>query len=866
VTPRRHIYTFPVAVEYDEATARLSVVAAESSETLRTEDDMLDPGLIPAPESMAAIRAEARELDTHPLHREQVGALARRLVHCLDAEGAYRDEDTAPAPGADPVIAYAPAIILRKRTQHGLVHIFETIAEQIRESGEVPDGIIPLVDPEHVPAPDRAPAEGALVPVDDEPFLPMPVNETQLRIVRSVDSHAQVLVQGPPGTGKTHTAAALLSHLLAQGKRVLVTAHTDRALAEVREKLPEEIRALAVSVIGSSRDEMAELKTAVAEIAKAAHEHDSAANAAVIQRCGEQIETQRRPRAEANHTLLATREREVAEHERGGYRGTLAAIARTHEAQEQLYGWLAELTRVGPDEPAPLSTAEVVEWHSYLLDLALAADEPEAIQRLVDLDTVATPEQFADLVADEQRADEMAAAHESAMPHPAYEAALRLPQTQRETLRARLQNLAREAAALADRREKWVGDALTAVRAGRGGPWRARGERIAELTARATGPVVWLGSLTEVSLPEEEAGPLESLARAVRDYLSGGGQVRTALDGSPRIGRFADMRLKEARLLFEHVRVNGLPPTSGAQLDAVLAWIDAHRTLAALDREWPENVRVPAANTLVERLRWHETEHEQLQKVLALADELAAEETHLGELGLPAPDWADPAAVREYAAAVDAAAAADARAAAAEPLRALELAVAEPAPRLGTGAATGATPATATLRAAIAGRDREGYVAAFLRLSRLWRVRELIRRRDELGALLAAAAPGLAEAVRVNPTDTAWRQRLAGFEGAWAWAAVGSWVREQEAVDVNALQAAVSRAEERIREQIAVLAARRAWDYAASPDRLGGRARADLTQYAQLVARLGRGTGKYAAARRAEIQRAMDRCRPSVPV
>jgi len=40
-------------------------------------------------------------------------------------------------------------------------------------------------------------------------------------------------VQGPPGTGKTHTIGNLVGHLLAQGKSVLVTSHTTKALRMV---------------------------------------------------------------------------------------------------------------------------------------------------------------------------------------------------------------------------------------------------------------------------------------------------------------------------------------------------------------------------------------------------------------------------------------------------------------------------------------------------------------------------------------------------------------------------------------------------------------------------------------------------------
>jgi hypothetical protein len=170
-------------------------------------------------------------------------------------------------------------LILRKRSQQGIVEIFRQIVDQISTADSVPDGIRPLVDPDHTPDVTAAMAgehrDGALVTVDDEEFLPLPVNEVQLRILRQVDAHAQTLIQGPPGTGKTHTAAVLISHLLAQGKRVLVTAQTDRALKEVRDKLPAPIRPLAVSVVGASREDMSDLRVAVERIAAAASEHDT---------------------------------------------------------------------------------------------------------------------------------------------------------------------------------------------------------------------------------------------------------------------------------------------------------------------------------------------------------------------------------------------------------------------------------------------------------------------------------------------------------------------------------------------------------------------------------------------------------------
>lgn len=857
---KRHLFTSPVTITFDDDTARLSVHRVESAEVLKVELDMLDPGLITTPDKVNEVRADARELEAHPLHRDEVGALARRLVHILDADGEYREHDEASNPARNAVATFAPAVILRKRSQRGLVEIFQTIVDQLAGAEHVPDGVVPLVDADHMPrAPDRA-GQGAMITVDDEPFLPMPINDKQRQIIERVDTKAQVLVQGPPGTGKTHTAGALLSHLLAQGKRVLVTAHTDRALREVRDKLPEDIKPLSVSVVGHSREDMADLKVAVQTIATAAHEHDTEDNARAIQDCYDAIDRLRRQRADLHSQLLAAREREVREHEHAGYHGTLAAIARDIEAGAERYGWLLDHVTVTAGDEPPLRSDEIVEWRRHLLDGGLAADESEARTRLLDLDTLPDPNRFADLVSAEHRAATDRDRHEQLTSHSAFDAVLRLDEEQRSQVQRRLHDLAEEADNLAGRREQWMDDALLDVRSGRASEWRARGEKVAELIHWATRPVEWLGPLIEVELPPESGDRLAALAREVRKHLDGGGKIKTAPDGSPKLGTFTSKVLKHAQPLFDTVRVDGLPPTTPRQLDTVMAWADASKALSALDRAWPDNVHVPAEDTFHERLQWHRTELEQLRRVLELADALEAEEQRLDDLALPSPDWDDLQAVRTYARLVDAAAAQEAWADAAHPLRRLEDVAGEAARW------ADAAPCVGRLSAAVTARDRDEYAAAYGRLERMWRVRDLVARRDELESRLEAGAPSLSRAIAADPSDDEWSRRLARFVEAWAWASTRSWVLGQESTDVNAMQDGIATTDGHIREQVESLAARRAWDYAASPQRLSGTARADLTQYAQLVDRAGKLTGQYAAQRKAEIRRAMDRCRPSVPV
>jgi hypothetical protein len=851
---RRHLLTAPVGIRFDDDTGRLTVHRVASAAAADVELDMLDPGLVPNPQHVGDIRVLARDLDTHPLHRKETGALVRRLVHALDPDGEYRDEDAPPAPEQNAVAAYSPAVILRRRSQQGLVEIFSTIVDQLAEAGDVPDGLRPLVDPDHSPRVTAGDApEGALVEADGDTFLPLPVNATQLRIVAQVDSQAQTLVQGPPGTGKTHTAAALLSHLLAQGKRVLVTAHTDRALREVRDKLPAGIRPLSVAVVGSSREDMSDLKVAVERIAATATDHDDDAAADTVRRCLANVERLGLRRGELHDQLVDARRDEVREHDHGGYTGTLAAIALRLAEQAPRFGWLRDHADVPADGEPPLTTAEVVEWHGLLTDPALLADEAEAARRLVEPGTAPAPQVFGEFVDTERAAARTEARHADLRAHPAFEAVRAVEPGARAQLRRRLSELADEADDLARRRETWLAEALADVRTGRARLWQSRAQQIGQLVERAEALVGQLGPLTEVEV-DGNVSLLVPQATQLRAHL-GGGALKTGANGLPKIGALTPKPVKQAQQLFEQVRVDGLPPTSAAQVAAFLVWAEATRVLTALDRAWPGGAPLLPTDPPGERLRWHGTELDQLRRVLRLGEELETEQRRFAEAGLPRPDWTDADAVRRYANLVDVAAAVDAHATATLPLRRLASALSAVAGRVDAAACV------PVLLAAVRDRDPSAYATAYHRLTRLVAVRSLLARRD---ALAARVPPRLRAAVQASPA--AWGERLAAFGDAWTWAATGAWVEARGAVDVNAVQAEIALTEERIRREVETLAATRAWRHAVSPDRLTGQARANLEHYAYLVRRLGKGTGKYAAQRRAEVRQAMDRCRSAVPV
>ena len=83
-------------------------------------------------------------------------------------------------------------------------------------------------------------------------------------------------MQGPPGTGKTHTIANLLGHLLSQGKTVLVTAHTTKALRVLRRQVDGALQPLCLSVLEGDADSQAELSRSAQDIAERLLRSDAA--------------------------------------------------------------------------------------------------------------------------------------------------------------------------------------------------------------------------------------------------------------------------------------------------------------------------------------------------------------------------------------------------------------------------------------------------------------------------------------------------------------------------------------------------------------------------------------------------------------
>jgi len=399
----RHVLTAPAELTLDAARGLLTVMPAASFDGFRVEFDMLDLQHRPRlNEDTLGEQLEA--LDIQAWNAALVAPLLREIANSLSAE-AQVDEtfDRAERTEERPRLSFAPALVLRERRPTAYEELIRKLKDaatgdgleatqpwdRLLREGEASSGgtDIPDADPEG----DTPHSLGA-----DRFLFPLPSNEEQRQIVEHLQAQPCVLVKGPPGTGKSHTIANLICHLLAKGDRVLVTAHAPKALAVLRGLLPDDVRDLCVTALGSSREDQRLLEQSVRGILRRKNEwRGPEAAVRAIERAEAHLRELEGELARVERDLRAFREAEAHPHERaGGYSGTAAQIARALSDQANEFEWIPALPA---DSAFPLEHSEsdyLTEAHACFTTDARAELELE-----IGTSELPCPDEFQALVA-----------------------------------------------------------------------------------------------------------------------------------------------------------------------------------------------------------------------------------------------------------------------------------------------------------------------------------------------------------------------------------------------------------------------------------------------------------------------------------
>lgn len=853
VTVKRHLLTAPAEISLDAVRGILTVGPAATFEKFRIELDMLELQNQPRLEG-AGLDDRLEELDIRAWDRTKVGEILRLIANRASPDAQVEESRMEPLDRADETfrVVYAPALVLRERRPTAYEELITRFLKATDDKSPLTttepwERFLREGEPSEVSAGwSVEDPENNLGLGEDRLYFPLPTNEEQRRIAERLRVRPYVLVKGPPGTGKSHTIANLICHLLASGERVLVTAHAPKALAVLRDLLPGDIRNLCVTTFGSTHEDQRLLEDSVRGILSRKNEWRgekwARAKIAELERELCQLEDKV---AQVERELRETREAETHLHTLyGGYQGTAAQIARALEARRSEYDWFPELR--DDQSRCPLEPADIeflADVHSHLTE-----ERSEELRLNIGADPLPNPKEFENFLIELKNAEHSAEATCRGIQPDELEPLRPISDEVLGASEAFLKNLEEHAVRASRALGELTQGILADLLVGQQVRWSQLAQDVGRILDKLLDARERVGN-GQVEIPSKASVQklLSDVRRRLEHFNKGGWRGMGFL--APRV-------VRETRYIEESCRIDGNAPRQPRQLERLLAFLELKAGVEEFQRLWPTTIHLDRPDPR------HRTSH-----IEGLVQNLHC----LLELFLKHPPNAlDPVPVGRR---VD-------LAQSNEREKWLALIRAEMARRhvdrvrqlLESWRASlrriilsgNAHPCMQRMAEAVEDRDGEKWKMAWETRERLKVEKDRFHRYDKLVSQLDEAHPGLGALIRSSQGRPEWRDRLLRLGEAWAWAGARAWLRKvTDSERYERLAEERHRLQDRIEKKIEELAALKAWQ--AFFLRLDDQTEQNLTAWTKAVARIGKGTGKYAYRHRRTARQYLMACIPKIP-
>ena len=804
---------------------------------------------------------ELESQPVEPLGGESAGGFFRSLVQGLFNDGEFLDDQKRAISATQPSIWREPVIFLRPRTA-GLSTTLDNIIEDLESvDADAPKGLSRIVGVETGKT-ESAPAGSETQPTLSGPepdiLFSKPANAEQYAIAARLAQAKAVLVQGPPGTGKTHTIANLLGYLLAQGKTVLVTAHTTKALRVLRRQVDEALQPLCLSVLEGDANSQAQLSRAAQDIA----DRLSRSNAPGLRREAGLLREKRRKMltvaAGLRRQLRDARFSELEEIVLGGEGLSPIEVAKRVKANEERDGWIP-----GPLQPGvlcALSDGEVRQLyatHAVLTpsdEIQLAVPQPSRAKVVSSAD-------FRVLAAEQAGADSRAESHRPDLWSDG--AAEGYASAQLQQLHQRVCAAAR----VLVEDDKWLREVLLA--GWMGGDHRGTWEDLLEVADSLA-----VEAAAAIRL-ERTYGPELPDGRPFAEVAAIFAEVVAHLESGHSLGLKTKLTHREWHRMIETCRVEGRAPQTLDEFRALFALAQLHESRSRFAARWrrsvesfdgptlessgqfPERAAQSYAPQIRTRLEWRE----------AVWDPMIAELRDAGFLWdtwlaahTPVPGDHGELARVQHAGSHGLADIVEAKAAL---LLKEELSAALENQRSYL-AGFPQSDAASVLLASQDIWDVENYEEACRELARLEGLRDAYEIRLALLARLEPTAPAWAHAItqHLKPHNTA--QPPGDSACAWQWRQWHQELERRASVSMPELQGRLDTTERELRELAAQIIEQETW--AAQRERTGLKAQQALMGFVQTIRKIGKGTGKRVPQLLRHARQLLASARSAVPV
>lgn len=848
---RRHVIAGQVTLEFDPAGGVFTLRPGSDGAKLSLEMDMLDPSEQPTVPQREVVSADLVKADDDPWDFEAIDRALRGFSQAIKEDGTYDPAAYEPK-GIDrvPQTAFAPALLLRRRTSKGLLLAFEEIIRQLQEGEVIPPGVKRLTRA----ATSESPGETAIntsavidTRANTRVYFPLPANEDQRQIVERLDGRQGVLVQGPPGTGKSHTIANLICHLLATGQRVLITAQTPRALQVLRDKLPVEIRPLCLSVLGNDKAAQDNVEDSVRNITDRADSWNSDSTNQEIRKAETELDRLAQRETALERDVRTFREAEIHEHTiaEGAYSGTAQVIAQQVRRDAPRFAWFTDTAE--PDKTLPLETDALSEYRDGMIRItpqrtaevqqrrpARGSEIPadDALVRLIR-DSHALRDRIRPVADGEVRMGTLPLDD------------LRAAGTSLRTLQAAVQQIPTAAT-------PWATVALSDVLRGAGGGWDLLLSQTSAAVAAQGDSAAKLDKM-DIRLPSGRRSDM--LLADVTDLL---GHLQHG--GGLGFFVFRPKTVKRTGYLCNEATIDGRACDHIAALSTAKEHLECS---AAVVKAWAfwDGKAAPSTKTNGQQIGELRELCAILTRIIAirpLADNASAALARLHIADVPALH--DLRAVDEFST----------RCERVIVRRQYDVVISQLDARVQAlrvvASSRNAHPVCARLADAIQQRDEREVTGALAEVAGLESDAAQLAESARLHERITAVLPKLACSIAESPMDSAWKARIADWKAAWHWSQADAWlVKYTDPRKATAVESELRQVKERIKACLVKASAEKAWQSCLTAMEQNPAHSQHLNAWRQAIKKIGKGTGKHAGHWRRIAQGELEQCRDSIP-
>jgi very-short-patch-repair endonuclease len=852
----RHIVTAETELIFEPNKGTIIVKHNPEGANLKFETETIDPKEQPPIQIQLDLEQHLTTISNQIWNNVTIHSVIRSWINAFKADASYDENLLPPAQACDPAKAnFAPAIILRKRTNRGIIQFINTILKQLKNEGEISANILGLVQidstKESIVEPGEEREYGSPDFKQPEiPLLPLQVNEEQLKIVCELQNKKGILVQGPPGTGKSHTIANLICHLLSQGKRILVTSQTSRALKVLKDKIPKDLQALCVSVLGNRQEDLDNLKNAVNDVNNRFFSWDVTKAENRIKKLESELNSLKEKKQSIEVSFRELREKETVTHAivDNKYSGTAQAIAEQVRKQEKELGWIDDV--ISSHEVLPISQEEFQRILYLQQKITRERSEELALLRIKTCD-IFLPEEFVELVNKEKKVviKEQQMAKDINM-RLLYDKLKRTNVEQRKILLNSLLKLLAAVSEAHRRPLRWINEAVTLMLSDQDQSLK----ELATISKRYLEHLrskVTIADDTSISIPKSiDLIQVRADAEDLLKHLKSGKQLGWGL--------FRPKIYKRICYLLKKVLVNGRLCNNVELLQRLIDYITVSSDLQKLKEAWGEKITI-RTGTYFHQVAILSEQLEALNMVLNIKEPLNCAKEAIAELNtVSPPSWYQIKEIENLRESLEATFVVDIK-------YEIEGKIDDIVTKLKIIIASlNAHPVNKQLLEALLSRDWDKWRKQHDILLSLEEDEKnqadlvaLLKRLSQKAELLTAKLSNGDEEEFLKRTDL-------NFEFAWDWLRADAWLKEfEESHDEYQLQQEFSDVQSKIAKTTADLVALKSWYHCFKT--MSENQRQHLIAWSAAIKRLGKGTGKWADKHRKDAQFHMNECRSAIP-